>query len=40
MPITTHHSSPLHDRTHQPFWLIVATILAFLLAVLWARPIG
>jgi len=26
--------------THHRFWLIVAAMLAFFLAALWARPIG
>lgn len=25
---------------HPRFWLIVATLLAFLMAALWARPVG
>jgi len=30
----------LNIGVHSRFWLIVATLLAFLMAALWARPVG
>lgn len=30
----------LHIGVHPRFWLFVATLLAFLVAALWARPAG
>jgi|GEM_PF-3045231 len=30
----------LHESSRHPFWLIVTAAVAFLLAVLWARPVG
>jgi len=29
-----------HLDTHHPFWLWFAMLLAFVLAALWAKPIG
>jgi hypothetical protein len=29
-----------HVDVHHPFWLWFATVLAFILAALWANPIG
>jgi hypothetical protein len=34
------HRPHFHIDVHHPFWLWVAMIVAFLLAALWATPIG
>lgn len=38
MAIAFHHK-PLHLGAHRRFWLILAALLAFLLAVLWTQPV-
>jgi len=39
MSIAFHHKH-LHAGAHHSLWLLLATMLAFLLAALWAKPIG
>jgi len=34
------HDKHVHGATHHRFWLILATLATFLLATLWAKPIG
>lgn len=34
------HHKHLHLDSHHPFWLWMAAVAAFILAVFWARPIG
>lgn len=33
------HKEHMREATHQPLWLILTGILAFLLASLWATPL-
>ncbi len=34
------HERHFHVGAHRRFWLIVVSAMAFVLAVLWAQPIG
>ena len=34
------HRRHIYAGSHHSFWLIAATVLAFLLAALWATPTG
>ncbi len=39
MGIAFHHKH-LYAGAHHSFWLVLAAVLAFLMAALWATPIG
>lgn len=39
MPIAF-YGRHFHTGAHRRFWLMLAAVIAFLLAVLWAKPIG
>ncbi len=39
MGIAFHHKH-LYAGAHHSFWLILAAVVAFLMAALWATPIG
>ncbi len=34
------HKKDIHIGAHHRLWLILATAIAFLMAVLWAQPVG
>lgn len=36
----TFHRKHLHLDSHDPLWLWLAALAAFILAALWAKPIG
>ena len=37
---TAFYGRHFHLGAHRRFWLILAAVVAFLLAVFWAQPIG